>query len=95
MWSRSLKDDIRRVDRERLLERCMVQVPIVAEVEERVGWARLWDATLNFGVQHTRALQMLSRVMSHHGRGDHLAPSVMLHHWTLSCHMCFGITAWS
>ena len=38
------------------------------------GWARMWDATLNFGVQHTRALQMLSRVMSHHGRGDHPCP---------------------
>ena len=74
VWSRSLKDDIRRVDRERLLERCMVKVPIVAEVEERVGWARMWDATLNFGVQHTRALQMLSRVRSHHGRGDHPCP---------------------
>ncbi len=70
MCDRNLKEEIRRLDQKLLLERCAVKVPCIAEIEERIGWARLWDATLNFGVQHTRGLQMLSRVMSHHGSGN-------------------------
>ena len=48
-----------------------VKAPLIAE---SVGWARLWDGTLNFGIQHTRGLQVLSRVMSHHGRGCRPCP---------------------
>ena len=73
-WSRSLKEEIRRVDHNLLVERCAVKAPLIAEVEESVGWARLWDGTLNFGIQHTRGLQVLSRVMSHHGRGCRPCP---------------------
>ena len=43
-------------------------------VQERVGWLRLWDSVMDYGVQHTRGLQMLSRLMSHHGRGQHPCP---------------------
>ena len=53
--------------------------------QRRVGWARLWDATLDFGVPHTWGLQLLSRVLSHHGRGNHPCPletSVMEHVWS-------------
>ena len=44
-----------------------MKAPLIAEVEERGGWARLWDTTLNFGVQHTRGLQMLSYTYSIQG----------------------------
>ncbi len=74
MCDRNLKEEIRMVDHELLLKRCAVKAPLIAEIEERIGWARLWDATLNFGVQHTRGLQMLSRIMSHHGRGNRPCP---------------------
>jgi len=47
-WCKSLQEEIRRVDCELLLERCTVKAPLIAEVEERGGWARLWDTTLNF-----------------------------------------------
>ena len=36
----------------------------------RIGWARLWDGALNCGGKAVRGLQMLSRAMSHHGRGS-------------------------
>ena len=44
---------------------------MIAEVARQVGWASLWDATLDVGGRAVRGLQMLmlSRVMSHHGRG--------------------------
>ncbi len=74
MCDRNLKEEIRMVDHKLLLERCAVKAPLIAEIEERIGWARFWDATLNLGVQHTRGLQMLSRVMSHHGRGNRPCP---------------------
>ena len=73
-WSRSLKEDIRRVDCNLLSERCAGKVPLIAKVEERVGWPRLCDVTVNFGLLHTRGLQALSRMMSHHGRGSRPCP---------------------
>ena len=42
----------------------------MAVVQERVGWPRLWDRALDYGVQHTKGLQALSRLMSSHGRGE-------------------------
>ena len=39
------------------------------EVAEGVGWPKLWDTALDLGQRHTRGLQVLSRLMSHHGRG--------------------------
>ena len=35
---------------------------------------RLWDAALDYGVSCTRGLQLLSRVLSHHGKGNHSCP---------------------
>ena len=55
-WSRKMKDNIRRVDHEQLLKRCTERAPLIAEVEKRVSWARLWDTALNFGLQHTRGI---------------------------------------
>ena len=39
------------------------------EVAERVGWTRLWDAALDLGWKTVKGLQIVSRAMSHHGRG--------------------------
>ena len=65
-----MKETICREDRQMLVDRCWVKAPVIAEVARRVGWARLWDATLDIGGKAVRGLQMLSRVMSHHGRGS-------------------------
>ena len=35
---------------------------------------RLWDAALDFGVLHTRGLQLFSKVLSHHGKVNHPCP---------------------
>ena len=46
----------------------------IAEVATRGGWSRIWDATLDLGEKSVKGLQHLSRVMSHHGRGDKPCP---------------------
>ena len=38
------------------LEKCRAKTPMIAEVETRVGWCKLWDRTLEFGVQHARGV---------------------------------------
>ena len=73
-WGRSLKEEIRRVDCAQLLDRCDLRAPLIAQVKRRAAWVRLWDAALDYGVSHTRGLQLLSRVLSHHGRGNHPCP---------------------
>ena len=42
----------------------------MAMVQDPVGWLRLWGSVMNYGIQHTRGLQMLSRLMSNHGGGQ-------------------------
>ena len=61
-------------DRERRLERCTEKAPLIAEVARSGGWLRLWDAALDLGVRHTKGLQAVSRLMSHHGRGRKPCP---------------------
>ena len=84
MWGKNSKEEIRRVDSAQLLDRCDLRAPVIAQVERRPGWARLWDATLDYGVSHTRGLQLLSRVL---GRVTTpaltltLTPSLTLHRW--------------
>ena len=73
-WGRCQKEVLRKIDWEQLLRCCRAKAPVVAMVQERVGWLRLWDSVMDYGVQHTRGLQMLSRLMSHHGRGQHPCP---------------------
>ena len=68
MWGKNLKE-IRRVDRAQLLDRCGLRTPLIAQVERQAGWAGLWDAASDYGVSHTRGLKLLSRVLSHHGKG--------------------------
>jgi len=57
------------VDRRMLLERCAGKTVMVAKVTEHPGWAKLWDHFLDLGWKVVLGLQMLSRAMSHHGRG--------------------------
>ena len=49
--------------------RCGEKAPVIAEIVGRVGWARLWDVALDSGGKPVWGMQMVSRVMSHHGRG--------------------------
>ena len=74
MWGKNLKEEIRRVDHAQLLNRCGLRAPLIVQVERQAGWARLWDAALDYGVSHTRGLQLVSRVLSHHGKGNHPCP---------------------
>ena len=67
---REMKEVIYQRDRLKLVGRCWEKAPVIAEVASRIGWARLWDGALNCGGKAVRGLQMLSRAMSHHGRGS-------------------------
>ena len=71
---RRLKEELRQTDPKQLLSRCSEKAPIVAQVQELVGWLHLWDTTMERGAQHVRGLQMLSRQMAHHGKGRRLCP---------------------
>ena len=73
---REMKKAIMEVDRRSLLERCEEKVPMGAKVAECPGWAKLWDYALDLGWKAVAGLQMVSRAMSHHGRGNH------------PCHLC-------
>ena len=48
----------------------------IAVVAESIGWSKLWDMALDLGWKAVMGLQMLSRAMGHHGRGNH------------PCHLC-------
>ena len=45
---------------------------MIAKAAKHLGWAKLRDQTLDLGGKAVLGLQMVSRVMSHHGRGMHL-----------------------
>ena len=65
---------MKRVDWERLIRRCKEKAPLIASVGEEKGWAKLWDTTFQLGHRHTKGLQNLTRIMSHHGRGKKPCP---------------------
>ena len=69
-----LKETIYTQDRDQQLQRCSVKATVIAELAIRGGWSRAWDAALDLGEKSIRGLQYLSRVMSHHGRGNHPCP---------------------
>ena len=46
---RQRKEEIQKIDRDRVLARCEEKYPMVAEVANDVGWAKLWDACLSLG----------------------------------------------
>ena len=73
---REIKKVIMEVDKTKILERCGEKAPMIAKMAVCPGWAKLWDHALDLGWKAVLGLQMVSRAMSHHGRGDH------------PCHMC-------
>ena len=72
--TREMKEEIRKKDRQQSFSRCDEKSPLIAQVARKVGWGRLWDACLSLGEKYTTGLKKLSRLMSHHGRGQHPCP---------------------
>ena len=48
-----------------MVERCKAKAPLVAVVAQRVSWAKVWDASIDFRIGCTRGMQALC----HHGQG--------------------------
>ena len=70
-----IRKTIRGIDREGLVLKCSTKSPFIGGVVKRGGsWPKLWDSTLHLGSRHTIGLQNLSRLMSHHRRGQHPCP---------------------
>ena len=68
---REMKKVICSIDRRTVLVKYAEKAPTIAKVAEHLGWVKLWDQTLDLGGKAVLGLQMISRVMSHHGRGMH------------------------
>ena len=66
---KEVKKTVGKLDREKQLVRCANRAPQIAEVACNGGWLKLWDMALDFGGCHTKGLQVLSRLMGHHGKG--------------------------
>ena len=78
-WSRErgfqgCKKGNRKIEREKMLERCAEKSQLIVEVEKEVGWSKLWDSVIDLGPKHVRGLQNLSRMFSAHGRGNRPCP---------------------
>ena len=58
--AKEMKETIYQQAGQKLVDRCWEKAPVIAEVARQVGWARLWDATLDIGGKAVRGLQMLS-----------------------------------
>ena len=67
---REMKEEFCRQDGQKLVDRCREKAPLIVEVAGRIGWVKLWDVALDLGAKAGKGLQMLSRIMSHHGRGS-------------------------
>ena len=64
---KEMKKVIRQLDKEKRLKLCEGKAPLIAALAKKTSWLKLWDIALDLGLQHTRGLQALSRLMSHHG----------------------------
>ena len=72
-----MKEVIGQLDREkRRIELCEGKALQIAAVARNGGWLRLWDAALDLGLWHTRGLQLMSRLISSHGRGRKPCPAL-------------------
>ena len=71
---RDVRKEIRKIDRERMLEECTEKSQLIVEVGKKVGWSKLWDSVMDLGPKHVRGLQNLSRMFSGHGRGNRPCP---------------------
>ena len=47
VWGRGSQEKLRSHDQRQLLSKCHTKVSAVAEVQEHVGWLRLWDRALD------------------------------------------------
>ena len=74
--SKEMKKTLVDRDKKIRMKRCVEKAPMIAMIAESPGWARLWDNALDLGWKAVLGLKMLSRAMSHHGRGEH------------PCHLC-------
>ena len=74
--AKETKNVVYEQDKIKRAQRCLEKAPLIAKVAEHAGWAQLSDAVLDLGWKAVKGLQMLSRAMSHHGRGSH------------PCHLC-------
>ena len=73
---KEMKKIIIKADKEMTIKKCREKAPMIAKVAESPGWAKLWDHTLDLGWKAVQGLKMLSRAMSHHGKGER------------PCHLC-------
>ena len=67
---RDVRKEIRKIDREKMLEKCTEKSQLIVEVGKEVGWSKLWDSVMDLGPRHVKGLQNLSRMFSVHGRGN-------------------------
>ena len=68
---KEMKEAILDANKKFRMKRCRKKAPMIAKVAESPGWAKLWDYTLYLGWKAVLGLKMLSRAISHHGRGEH------------------------
>ena len=52
--AKEMKETIYQQDGWKVADRCWEKAPVIAEVARRVGWAQLWDATLDIGGKAVR-----------------------------------------
>ena len=87
---RKMKKEMLALNKKKHADRCLEKAIMVAEVSRQIGWSRLWDAALHFGWKTVKGLQLLSRALSHHRRGNHPC-HMLLHSLSYQC----WITSWS
>ena len=71
---REVRDTLRAMDREKMLERCKGKSGLVVEVARAKTWTKLWDDVMDLGPWKVKGLRNLSRVLSSHGRGNKPCP---------------------
>ena len=71
---KEVKKVIGQLDREKRIELCEGKARQIAAVARNGGWLRLWDTALDLALRHTRGLQVMSRLISSHGRGRKPCP---------------------
>ena len=73
---KDIKMIIIEADKKMAIKKCREKALVIAKVAESPGWAKLWDRPLDLGWKSVQGLKMLSRFMSHYGKGEQ------------PCHLC-------
>ena len=60
-WGSVMKMKLRQVDREQHMLQCKEKAPLIARIEEEIGWRKLWGDPLDYWKITTVGLQSLSR----------------------------------